>query len=218
MRHEHANPPQFLVGEVRLFLIASAFYVAKSRFLRDTAQLRFRYAEQEGNSCQRDIFRDLIAHNLPLCRNDGHGFFFRSQDHRLVNVDVGRSLHLHEPPLTKVRPASVPVQFGNRGDRGGGPVHGGGPLLSLQHSQLPNDFNPVNSAFPLSEMPQNYVQANLLGVVSGLDQTAANGVAHQTRCFVDIKFLHKSCSVRFCGFYTNSQVHSDVFRGLSFTN
>ncbi len=110
------------------------------------------------------------------------------------------------------------AQFGYRGDRGGGPVHGGSPLLSLQHSQLPNDFNPVNHPFRPSEMTENCLLANPLGVVSGLDQTAANGVANQTRCFVDIEFLHESCSVRFSRFYTDPQVHSDVFRGLSFTN
>ncbi len=105
MRREHANPLQFLVGEVRLFLVAGAFHVAQSRFLRDTAELRFRYAEQEGTSCLRDIFRDLIIHNLPLCRHHGQGVFFHSQDHRLVNVGVGRlslyvNLHEHEfgPP------------------------------------------------------------------------------------------------------------------------
>ncbi len=100
MRREHANPPQFLVGEIRLFLVARAFYVAQSRFLRDMAEIRFRDAEQEGSSCLRDKFRDLIVHNLPLCRHDGHGIFFDSQDHRLVHVGVRRSVHLHEPLLT----------------------------------------------------------------------------------------------------------------------
>jgi hypothetical protein len=111
----------------------------------------------------------------------------------------------------------VSVQFGYRGDRGGGPVRGGGPLLSLQHSQLPNEFNPVNHPFRLSETTENCLLVNPLSV-SGLDQTAANGVANQTRCFVDIEFFHESCPVRFSRFYTDPQVHSDVFRGLSFTN
>ena len=110
------------------------------------------------------------------------------------------------------------MQFGSRGDEGGDPAHGGGPLLSLQDSELPNEFNPVNHPFRLSEMTENCLQANPLWVASGLDQTAANGVANQTRRFVDIKLLHESCSVRFCSFYTNSQVHGDVFRGLPFTN
>ena len=110
------------------------------------------------------------------------------------------------------------AQFGYRGDRGGGPVHGGGPLLSLQHSQLPNEFNPVNHPFRQSEMTENSLLANPLSVVLGLDQTAANSVANQTRCFVDIEFLHESCSVRFSRFDADPQVHSDVFRGLSFTN
>jgi hypothetical protein len=69
-RREQANPVQFLVGEVRLFLVAGALYVAQSRFLRDTAELRFWYAEQEGSSCLRDIFRDLIVHTFPLCCRD----------------------------------------------------------------------------------------------------------------------------------------------------
>jgi len=45
--------------------------------------------------------------------------------------------------------------FGNWGDLGGGPDQGGGPLLSLQHSRLPNDFNPVNHPIQLSEMTEN---------------------------------------------------------------
>jgi hypothetical protein len=89
----------------------------------------------------------------------------------------------------------VSAQFGNRGYGGGGSVHGGDPLLSLQHSQLPNDFNPVNHPFQLSEMTQNCLQANLLGVVSGLNQAAANGVANQTCCFMDVEFFHESGSV-----------------------
>ena len=87
------------------------------------------------------------------------------------------------------------VQFGNWGYGGRGPVHGGSPILPWQNSQLPNNLNPVNHPFQLSEMTQNGLQANRLGAVSSLDQAAANGVAHQTRCFVDIKFLHESCSV-----------------------
>src|SRR5258708_29885090 len=82
-RREQANPLQFLVGEVRLFLVAGALYVAQSRFLRDTAELRIWHAEQEGSSCLRDIFRDLIVHNIPLCRRDGHCVFFHTQDQRL---------------------------------------------------------------------------------------------------------------------------------------
>src|SRR2546427_11609510 len=65
VRSEHANPLHFLVGEVCLFFLAGAFYVAQSQFLRDTAELSFRYAEQERNSCLRDVFRDLIVHDLP---------------------------------------------------------------------------------------------------------------------------------------------------------
>src|SRR5260370_25543377 len=42
----------------------------------------------------------------------------------------------------------------------GGPDHGGGPLLSLQHSRLPNDFNPVNHPFRLSEMTENGLGVN----------------------------------------------------------
>src|SRR4029077_3037902 len=67
-RREQANPLQFLVGEVRLFLVAGAFLMAQSRLLGDAAEHRFWHAEQEGSSCLRDIFRDLIVHNLPLCR------------------------------------------------------------------------------------------------------------------------------------------------------
>jgi hypothetical protein len=107
----------------------------------------------------------------------------------------GQVLRSPHPPTLCVRSASASGQFGNRGDGGRGPVHGGSPILPLQNSQLPNDFNPVNHPFQLSEMTQNCLGANLLGAVSGLDQAAANGVAHQTRCFVDIKFLHESCSV-----------------------
>ncbi len=57
--------------------------------------------------------------------------------------------------LTWVRPASVSAQFGSWGDRGGGPVYGGGPLLSLQRTRLPNEFNRVNQPFRLSEMAEN---------------------------------------------------------------
>ena len=110
------------------------------------------------------------------------------------------------------------VQFGIWGDRGGSPVHGGGPLSSLQDSPLPNDFNPVNHSFQRREMTENCLRANPLRAMSGLDQTAANGVAHQTRCFVDIEFLHEPGSVRFGSFYTDAQMHSNVLRGLSFTH
>jgi hypothetical protein len=34
------------------------------------------------------------------------------------------------------------------------------PLLSLQHSRLPNDFNPVNHPFRLSEMTENDMGMN----------------------------------------------------------
>ncbi len=98
VRREHANSLQFLAGEVGLFLVAGAFHMAQSRFVRNAPEFPFRYAEQEGSSCLRDIFKNLIVHNLPLCRHDGHGVSFQSQDHRLVNVGVGRSVHLHEPP------------------------------------------------------------------------------------------------------------------------
>jgi hypothetical protein len=99
-----------------------------------------------------------------------------------------------------------------------GPDHGGGPLLSLQHNRLLNDFNPVNHPFRLSGMTENGLELNPSRARSGLDQTAANGITHQTCCFVDIELLHESCSMRFCGFYADPQLHSDVFRGLSFTN
>jgi hypothetical protein len=112
----------------------------------------------------------------------------------------------------------VSAQFGIGGNRGGGPVHGGGPLLSWQHSQLPNDFNPVNHPFRPSEMTDNCLQPNSLGVVSGLNQAAADGVANQTCRFMNVEFLHEPCAVRFGGFYTDSQVHRDVLRGLSLTN
>ena len=65
---EHANPLQFLVGEVRLFLVAGAFYVAHSRFLRDSVKLSFCHAEQAAGSCLREKSWDLIVHNLPLSR------------------------------------------------------------------------------------------------------------------------------------------------------
>jgi hypothetical protein len=112
MRLEHANPLQFLVGEVRLFLVAGAFYVAQSRFLRNAPEFRFWYVEKEGSSCLRDIFWDLIVHDLTLCRHDGHAVFFDSQHHRLVTVGVARCVHLHEPFTAVSRSASVSAQFG----------------------------------------------------------------------------------------------------------
>jgi hypothetical protein len=69
-------------------------------------------------------------------------------------------------------------------------VRGGGPLSSLQDSSMPNQFNPVNHPFRHREMTENCLRTNPLRALSGLDQTAANGVTHQTRCFVDIEFLH----------------------------
>jgi hypothetical protein len=89
-------------------------------------------------------------------------------------------------PSAEFGPPPCPAQFGNRGDRGGGPVHGGGPLLYVEHSRSPNGFNPVNHPFRRGEMTDSGLQTNPLSVVSGLDQTAANGVAHQTCCFVDV--------------------------------
>ncbi len=99
-----------------------------------------------------------------------------------------------------------------------GPAHGGGPLSSLQDSLLPNEFNPVNHAFRRGEMTENCLRANPLRALSRLGQTAANGVTYQTRCFVDIEFLHESGSMRFSSFYTDAQVYSDILRGLSFTH
>ena len=105
MRREHANPLQFLVGEVRLLLVAGAFQVAKSRFLRDTPELRFRHAEQERRSCLRDIFRNLIVHNLSLCR---HMVMAPSSTDRIIvlkmplldALSIYMNLHSHEsgPP------------------------------------------------------------------------------------------------------------------------
>src|SRR4029077_7865678 len=99
LRREHTNPLQFLVGEVRLFLVSGALYVAQSRFLRNAPEFRFRYVEKEGSSCLRHIFRDLIVHDLPQCRHDGHAVFFDSRHHRLVNVGVACSPHFYEPSL-----------------------------------------------------------------------------------------------------------------------
>ena len=110
------------------------------------------------------------------------------------------------------------AQFGIWGDRGGSSVHGGGPLSSEQDSSLSNGYNPVNHPFREREMTEYGLLANPLRALSRLDQTAANRVAHQTCCFVDIEFLHESGSVRFSSFYTDAQVHRDVFRGLSFTH
>ena len=45
VRREHANPVQFLVSKVRLLLVAGPFYLAQSRFPRDTVELLFRYAK-----------------------------------------------------------------------------------------------------------------------------------------------------------------------------
>ena len=70
--------------------------------------------------------------------------------------------------------------------RGRGAVHGGGPLPSLQHNRMPKERNPVNHPFGVGEMAENCLQANPLGVVSGLDQAPANGVANQTCCFMDV--------------------------------
>lgn len=55
-------------------------------------------------------------------------------------------------------------------------------------------------------------------VRSWLDQSMANGVAHEARCFVNVKFLHKPGPVRFSSFYTDPQVHGYVFRGLPLAN
>jgi hypothetical protein len=76
-----------------------------------------------------------------------------------------------------------------------GPVHGGGPILSLQHNRLPKYFNPVNHPIGPSEMTEERVQASPWGVTSGLDQTVANGVANQACRFMDIKLLHEPRSV-----------------------
>ncbi len=76
-----------------------------------------------------------------------------------------------------------------------GPVHGGGPLSSLQHSVLLNEFNQVNHPFGPSEMTEECLQTNPLGVTSGLDQTVANGIANQACRFMDIKLLHEPRSV-----------------------
>jgi len=63
-----ANPLQFLGGEVRLLLVTGAFLVPQPRFLRDAVELRFWHAEQQGSSCLREVFWDLIVHYLPLRR------------------------------------------------------------------------------------------------------------------------------------------------------
>jgi len=78
VRRKHANPLQFLVGEVGLFLVAGAFHMAQSRFLRNAPEFCFRHAEQEGSSCLRNILRDLIVHDVLLWRDDEHGSFFDS--------------------------------------------------------------------------------------------------------------------------------------------
>jgi hypothetical protein len=76
VRRKHANPLQFLVREVGLFFVADAFHMAQSRFLRNAPEFCFRYAEKEGSSGLRNIFRDLIVHDLLLWRDYDHASFF----------------------------------------------------------------------------------------------------------------------------------------------
>ena len=97
-----ANPPQFLIGKVGLFLVAGTFYVAQSQFVRDALEFRLRHAEQEGSSCPRNKFRHLIIHGLPLYRTMAKAP--ASTDiFRLVNLGV-YALRILTSPLAGVGP------------------------------------------------------------------------------------------------------------------
>jgi hypothetical protein len=135
VQRKHTNGLQFLVGVVRLFLAAEAFYVAQSRFLRNAKQLRFRHAKNERCPRLGDILRYLVAHSLLQFAKAA--FLNRPEPSaypRPICIDLF---------TMKVWAASVSELF-SVGVGGGDPAHGGGPLSCLQHSGLPNPFNPVN--------------------------------------------------------------------------
>src|ERR1700687_334702 len=101
------------------------------------------------------------------------------------------------------------------GGGGGGPVHGGGPPSTRQNNVLPDGCNPVNHRIQLREMTES--RPGVDPTESSLDQTAANGVANQTRRLMDVQLLHESCSVGFRCLYADPQLRRDIFGGLSFT-
>jgi hypothetical protein len=98
MRREFANPLQFLVSEVGFFLTPGTFHMAQSRFLRNAPEFSFRDAEKERSSSLRDVFWDLIVHDLSMWRDDGHVSLFDISRRPLASISVKRSVHLHEPP------------------------------------------------------------------------------------------------------------------------
>jgi hypothetical protein len=51
----------------------------------------------------------------------------------------------------------------------------------------------------------------------GLDQPIADRIANQTCCFMNVPFLHEPRTVRFGRFYSDPQLHCDVFGGLAFS-
>jgi hypothetical protein len=65
---EHANPPQFLICEVRLYFVSGAFQASHSRFFRNVPELGFWDPEQIASSRLRHKFRDFRSiHSLSLC-------------------------------------------------------------------------------------------------------------------------------------------------------
>ena len=61
---------QFLIREIDLLFISGSFQKAKSRFVRNAAQLGFRYAKKERGLGLRHKFGNIVAqvvHGLPLC-------------------------------------------------------------------------------------------------------------------------------------------------------
>ena len=68
----------------------------------------------------------------------------------------------------------------------------------------------MNHPFLVSEITSIYLQAGPFGGPLGLNQTAADGIANQACCFVDVQLLHEPCSERFGSFYTDRTIRKSV--------
>jgi hypothetical protein len=73
-----------------------------------------------------------------------------------------------------------------------------------QHSLWPRKRNEVNHGIWLPGKP-HATERKSLAEDSGLDQTLTNAIENQTRRLMNVELLHQPCSMRFDGFYTDTQ-------------
>ena len=142
---ELKNLAQFLIRKIDLLFISGSFQMAKSRFIRNAAQLGFGDAQKERGFGLRHKFGNIVAqvvHGLPLCVFALPGSWRAAR--WLPDPCASRS-SLSPPCNCEVVRLRVWAVC-SRGERGRSPARGGGPLSYRQDSgsaDLNNSENPL---------------------------------------------------------------------------